>query len=135
MHIVTQRVPGTLDRKYYRVLKWSDGGSRKPGAFPDRTQEEALERADVISSLAPDGKTHRPVLDIDIPAELIASTTPGHSHLYLDIDLCWGRYMMLLAALHAAGIIERGYMDASVARGFTCVRLPWVKKPQQEPSD
>jgi hypothetical protein len=123
------KVPGTKGRKLYQVLRWSDGGS-KNGGFPSDTREESdPEKAHVVSSLGPDGKTHHPVLDIDVPAELIPSTTPGHSHLYLDVDMNWGQLQMLLAALHAAGIIERGYMDASIARGFTCVRLPWVKKP------
>jgi hypothetical protein len=68
------------------------------------------------------------VLDLDLPAQLIPSSTPGHFHLYLDVELSHSTYMDLLTALAAAGIIERGYADASRERGYTAVRLPWVRK-------
>lgn len=71
---------------------------------------------------------HRVVLDIDMEAELIPSSTPGHYHLYLDHELSWRQYRRLLVALAEAGIVEEGYVGASERRGFTCVRLPWVKK-------
>jgi hypothetical protein len=76
----------------------------------------------------PQHRRHRPVLDLDLPAQLIPSSTPGHFHLYLDVELSHSTYMDLLTALAAAGIIERGYADASRERGYTAVRLPWVRK-------
>ena len=72
--------------------------------------------------------THRPVLDIDIPARLIPSSTPGHSHLYLDIDMEWDKYEALLKALADAHVIEEGYVLAALDRRATFVRLPWVTK-------
>ena len=71
---------------------------------------------------------HRPVLDIDFPAALVPSTTPGHFHLYLDRLMSWRMYEQLLEALADAGIIERGYATASTERGYSSVRLPWVSK-------
>lgn len=71
---------------------------------------------------------HRPVLDLDVPAFLVPSSTPGHSHLYIDRLLNWDAYRQLLTALGRAGIIEDGYVGASIARGHTAVRLPWVPK-------
>lgn len=94
----------------------------------DRAQD-----AHVVTSRANDGKYcdhHRPVLDIDFPAALIPSTTPGHFHLYLDKPMPWGKYKALLKALADAGIIERGYLSASIGRQYTSVRLPWVRKVQ-----
>jgi hypothetical protein len=44
-----------------------------------------------------------------------------------------GYYESLLNALANAGVIERGYASASIERGFSCVRLPWVKKPMNRP--
>jgi hypothetical protein len=81
-------------------------------------------------------RVHRPVLDIDLPAQLVPSSTPGHFHLYLDVEVPHGAYMALLEALAAAGIIERGYCNASRERGYTAVRLPWVRKddPQLDPA-
>lgn len=79
---------------------------------------------------------HRPVLDIDFPAALIPSTTPGHFHLYLDKPMGWSQYSRLLGALAEAGIIEQGYLGASIDRGYTSVRLPWVKKESyQQPTE
>jgi hypothetical protein len=73
-------------------------------------------------------ETHKPVLDLDIPAYLIPSSTSGHSHLYINIDIPWRRYRKLLRELKRCGIIEPGYYKASVHRRATRVRLPWIKK-------
>lgn len=88
---------------------------------------EDIAKAHIILSADDDG-LHRPVLDIDFPAALIPSSTPGHFHLYLDKQLEGPRYMKLLDALAEAGIIEQGYASVSKARGYTSARLPWVKK-------
>jgi hypothetical protein len=74
------------------------------------------------------GGQHAPVLDIDIPHQVFPSTQPGHSHIWFDTQMSWRTYKRLLRALRAAGIIEDGYYRASVQRGYTAVRLPWVKK-------
>ena len=71
---------------------------------------------------------HKVVLDIDLPAVLVPSSTPGHHHLYIDHELPWPKYEALLWALEAAGLIENGYAGASSARGHTAARLTWVKK-------
>ena len=71
---------------------------------------------------------HFPVLDLDVPAHLVPSSTSGHSHLYIDKLLSWDQYKELLTALAKAGIIEDGYAGASIARGHTAVRLPWKRK-------
>lgn len=71
---------------------------------------------------------HRPVLDLDFDAALIPSTSADHHHLYLDKVLKWSDYVKLLDVLAEVGIIEPGYRDASIAREFTSVRLPWVTK-------
>lgn len=77
----------------------------------------------------PQGGFHKPVLDIDFPAALLPSSTEGHYHLYLDKEVIWDDYVDLLKALAKCGIIEQGYANASIERGHTAVRLPWVMKP------
>ena len=72
--------------------------------------------------------THKVVLDIDLPAQLIPSSTPGHYHLIIDREVTWEHYAAMLITMGAAGILEPGYVGASLARGYTAVRLPWVKK-------
>lgn len=77
---------------------------------------------------------HRPVLDIDFPVKVIPSSTEGHFHLYMDIEMPWPKYKKLLEALSEAGIIEPGYAEASINRMATHVRLPWIKKSSPEDS-
>lgn len=71
---------------------------------------------------------HRLVLDIDLPITVVPSTTPGHSHLYIDKEMSWHHALNILYALAAAGIVEEGYARACENDGFTTVRLPWEKK-------
>lgn len=89
----------------------------------------------IPDSTEPSGGWHKPVLDIDFPAELLPSTTVGHYHLYLDKEVPWDDYVDLLNALAKCGIIEQGYANASIDRGHTAVRLPWVRKPNHETLD
>ena len=120
--------------KLFKVVNWTSGGSSdpdQPRTPADIEETDDLNEADVISSRMisdPDVNLHSPVLDIDIPAMLIPSTTPGHWHLYLDAPMPWDTYVQLLDAMADAGILEEGYVAASKARGFTAVRLPWISK-------
>jgi hypothetical protein len=77
----------------------------------------------------PDGPTmHRLVIDIDHRIKVVESTTPGHFHLYIDVPMSWDRALGVLTAMADAGVVEPGYVAASEARGYTAVRLPWVRK-------
>jgi hypothetical protein len=77
----------------------------------------------------PDGPTmHRLVIDIDHRIKVVESTTPGHFHLYIDVPMSWDRALGVLTAMADAGVVEPGYVAASKARGYTAVRLPWVRK-------
>lgn len=90
--------------------------------------EEAAGNANLVSSLLEDGR-HMPVLDIDVPHKLVPSTTPGHSHLYINVSMDWGDYHHLLTVLQAKGIIEKGFVDSSLHKKMTQVRLPHIRKP------
>jgi hypothetical protein len=91
--------------------------------------ERVTNRADahLVSSMVEPG-VHMPVLDIDFPAQLVPTSTPGHFHLYLDIDMDWETYVGLLNALCDAGVIQPGYYANSVRRGASYARLP--EKPK-----
>lgn len=71
---------------------------------------------------------HYPVLDLDFPAELIPSSTPGHFHLYLGKAVPSNAYFEMLETMVGAGILEEGFVNASIARGYTAARMPWVHK-------
>lgn len=112
----------------FRVLVWGSASSN-PDLTTDRVEAE-MGQAHVVSSLRSDGR-HAVVIDIDHPTWLVKSTTPDHYHLYIDVPggIEWLKYTALLHALADAGVIERGYADASIQRSHSDVRLPWIKKP------
>lgn len=89
------------------------------------------ESSDIARAARPDlprVELHRPVLDIDLPAVLIPSSTEGHFHLVIDKLIPWDSYLELLNVLADVGIIESGYVEACEDQGYSSVRLPWVKK-------
>lgn len=119
----------------YKVVHWGVGSS-DPSVFEDVSASVA--DAHVVSSLRggdPTGR-HAVVLDIDHPAWLVESSTPGHFHLYIDVPggIPDHNYRTLLNVLAVCGVIEEGYKEASLARGHSDVRLPWIKKPIQPPA-
>lgn len=87
----------------------------------DGLKNVKAEQANLLSSLTVSG-LHAPVLDIDFEAQLRPSRTKGHYHLYLDREIPWWRYVILLWALAFAGIIERGYFKAALRQRMTLVR-------------
>lgn len=97
-------------------------------AMSDERRPATEDEANIISSILPNGN-HAPVLDLDFPARLVPSSTPGHFHLYLDVELSPQEYRTLLETLAQVGIVEEGYAQASVAKGMSMVRKEGVLKP------
>jgi hypothetical protein len=89
--------------------------------------------ANLVSSECDDG-LHMPVVDLDVPHELVESTTPGHGHLYLDVPMRFWRYAILLWGLYQAGVIERGFFWWALRRRATFVRPPHVRKQPDDVS-
>lgn len=87
-----------------------------------------LHDANLITSRVQDSDKHKIILDIDFPVKVIQSTTPGHYHLYIDKEIEFYALEDLLITMSAVGIVEHGYARASIQRGYTAVRLPWIKK-------
>lgn len=99
----------------------------------DRYETTNLELANVYSSIQPgNADVHRPVLDLDLPAWLTPSSTPGHYHLAIDKPMTWDQYRRLLRVMAEVGILEPGYVSASEQRGYTSARLPWVRKQTEQ---
>jgi hypothetical protein len=71
---------------------------------------------------------HIPLIDIDMEAALIPSSTPGHSHLYINKPMNIQTLVKLLEAMQEAGIVQKGFVDGTRERGYACLRLPHVKK-------
>lgn len=125
-----RKLPLNLPVKTWGYVDWSTGGSYDS----NRGHEVPVEHAELATSelqFQPSGASevwHTPLLDIDVPAALVPSSTPGHSHLYIDRPMTWQTYAQLLHALCDAGIIEPGYLRASLDRGHTALRTPWTRK-------
>lgn len=114
------------EARKFKITEWGEA-SDKP--FVDKRYEVNYARdADIYSSEVIQTGYHRVALDIDVPAALIPSSTPGHSHLIIDTQMPWEQYEKLLDALAEAGIVQQGYVGASKRRRASCLRLPWVKK-------
>lgn len=97
---------------------------------PDREPTETLAEAEVVASQIKGGLWHYVLLDLDVPAFLVPSSTPGNSHLYIGKKVTWEQYKDLLGVLADAGIVEPGYVEVSLKRGHCDLRLPWIKKPE-----
>lgn len=93
-----------------------------------RTDCDPADANVIASELADRPGWHTVMLDLDLPARLVPSSTPGHSHLYIDAAVPWDKYAALLRALADADVIEDGYANASIVRGHTALRLPWISK-------
>lgn len=129
------RAPGQLGRAT-RFLASLDGYVE--GVTSTLPELAAVMHANLYTSEPADAVlraagVHAPVIDLDFPCELIPSTTEGHFHLVMDRYVPWEAYKKLLAALADAGLVEEGYVRASIARGYSTARLPWVKKPSTAP--
>lgn len=98
---------------------------------PDQPDDEApLSEANVVTSRRKTDGKHALVLDLDHPSWLLASSTPGHYHLIVDVPggITAKKYFRLLRALADAGVIEEPFARLSARRGASYIRLPWVKK-------
>ena len=122
-----------IARQHYRIGAVTDDyGREHDGRIPCESFEEGC---NLVSSELRHGEKgwhsrllHAPAIDIDHHVRVMASSTPGHNHLYIDVEVSWRRYRKMLKAMVKAGIVEPGYYRASKQRRATFLRAPWVKK-------
>lgn len=113
----------------FKVTKW-DEDSSVTYSQEERQPATSIAEANVSTSIREDAEDrHALLLDLDVPAWLVPSSTEGHSHLYVDVSIPTSTYFRLLDALADAEVIQRGFANSSKHRGGTALRLPWVKKP------
>jgi len=129
---VTPRWAPTLNRSDRAPLSL-DGPDPEWDACINGAEPCGLPEANILTSEA-QGRPgiHKFMIDIDLPLVAIPSSQPGHWHLYIDVDIEWERYVALLRALALAGVIEVGYARASIKRGYTSLRPPWLPKRPEE---
>lgn len=120
-------VPSTYTHPLYAV-EWDEDnydGPREPAGTTVAPEPGANV---VASTIENSDSLHTLMLDLDVPATLVPSSTEGHSHLYIDVPVDWPKYQKVLEALADAGVLEPGYVSASIERQHTALRLPGVKK-------
>lgn len=121
------------DYHYLEVI----GVDSKDAQIPGERNLVSLGDANLVSSRITSGEhagKHTVAIDLDVSAVLVPSSTPGHSHLYIDVPMTWETYANLLKALSAAGIVEDGYVQACIRRKHTSLRLPWIRKAPPAPA-
>ena len=76
---------------------------------------------------------HTPILDLDLDAKLLPSTTHGHYHLYIDKVMPEEDYRKLIDVLVEVGILQKGIKEYQMdEEGFTAARLPGIKKQKND---
>lgn len=100
---------------------------------PDECKFAPEDEANLVTSVSshqpnPHTVLHKPQLDLDVPNQYLYSTTPGHAHLSVEVDVPWDKYVKWLELSAELGIIEHGWVKAAKARGYTTLRRPHIKK-------
>jgi hypothetical protein len=98
-----------------------------PGNPPGKYQPKEESEANLVSSLLENGN-HAPAIDLDLPCRLLESSTPGNHHLYIEKELSWDKYKILLEAFYRVGLIQNGFYFNALANEQTLLRKPGVKK-------
>jgi len=108
-------------RKLYYSQRLASGKKQEYSGEQDQTEVFNENEANLIASETLKG-THAPVIDLDFPVRLLESKTPGHFHLYLDVELSYEDHFKLLKTLADIGLVEQGYYEASLNKGASFVR-------------
>src|SRR5881398_984978 len=76
---------------------------------------ERMKDANALSSKTKSGH-HKVLLDLDVEHYYVPSSTEGHGHLYINVDLSTAQYNVLLFTLQHLGIIQKGFAFLSIKR-------------------
>lgn len=68
------------------------------------------------------------VFQVIVPAKLVPSSTEGHFHLYLEMEMDWQDYLSLMRLMVGAGLLEKEWVELSERRKMAMLRKPGVRK-------
>jgi len=122
------------ERTYYYNDSLDSSADSAAATWPGECVECTKDEANLIGSLCADGM-HMPVIDIDLPARLVPSSTEGHFHLYIDVPMPFDVYLTMLDAMVAAGVVDAAYVQHVRERGQSLCRPEWVRKPKAEAAE
>jgi hypothetical protein len=104
--------------------------------WQEKSEDATSETANLVTSVAwrsnQGTPIHYPLIDIDMDAALLPSSTKGHHHLYIKQGMSWEAYEKLLVALVEAGIVQYGVLNNARKNKYTSLRMPHVKKGSPE---
>jgi len=122
-----------------RDLDDSDGPSisERPERLETELEHALLLGSKLKSPFAVQGEgegSYALLLDLDVPAQLLPSSTPGHAHLYVDAFMTKDQHDAVMVALRDAGVIQPGYAESALTSQYgATLRPPWVKKGEDKP--
>lgn len=125
-------------RKMRHVEHWTtDSADVEALIGQDSPPISDLDAANIVTSETAEeknlfGEHHLITIDLDVDHVYIPSTTPGHGHLLVNHPIAWEKYSRLLLLLLELGVLEEGYVDATLRRGYSAVRVPWIMKEPDE---
>jgi hypothetical protein len=96
----------------------------------DFQQVENVENANLIGSMFVDGRhqLHKVFLDLDVEHLYVPSTSPGHGHLYINVDVTQKELLDLVEHLARLGILGSGSLHQVGIRAMNTLRPPGLKK-------
>jgi hypothetical protein len=74
-------------------------------------------------------RSHRALaIEWKVPVRFVASSNPSHGHLYVDAEISWSDYAPILASMRDVGLLEVGFVNASISREMTMLLRPGLTK-------
>lgn len=131
------KLPKWLQRNnFYNFDRLSDDSEDKEAWVDvrDLFQVETEEEANLIGSKFVSGRheLHKVFIDLDVEHYYVPSSTEGHGHLYINVDLTREELGTLMGTLCKFGIVGDGWRYQIQARGENTFRLPGNKKKPVE---
>lgn len=71
-------------------------------------------------------------LEICVPSFDVASSTSGHSHIYIEHELSWPAYARLLDALQGARVLRGRFHEMAMRRQMTLLLTPARSKAEMK---
>jgi len=110
-----------------RVL--SENSDEAVKVTPNNSKPDSPSRSTVISSKSRVyDHLHRPMIDLDLDAALVPSSTPGHNHLYINRPIDEKQYERLLFVMRDCGLVQPGVYNSFKLNQETSLRIPGVSK-------
>lgn len=114
-----------LQRKFRHFDDTIDRDSETITGWSEATEVDTYDEANLVcSDLTLSDNYHSPCIDLDMPCILVDSRSSGHSHLYINQTMTKSDYFKLLKTMMEVGLVQKGFYEASVERGYTACRKP-----------